>query len=95
MSNEQHYLFINVCVALVLLFQINIVNGIECGTVNLQRSTILGGSQTLKGEWPFIAALYRNNKSEFFCGGTVISNRHVLTGNNIVCCELLELITKN
>lgn len=55
-------------------------NAIECGTVNLYRELMLGGNEVLRDEWPFIAALYHSKSLKYFCGGTIISNKHVLTG---------------
>lgn len=71
-------------VAVVLLFQINRGNGmeIECGTVNLVRPRILNGDQVLKGEWPFVAAI--QNQSQYICGGTIISKKHIITGEIIL-----------
>lgn len=57
------------------------VDANECGTVHLLRELVLGGNEVLRGEWPFIAALYYTKKHNYFCGGTIISNKHVLTGN--------------
>lgn len=71
-------LLICVCIATFDIYQ---VDAIECGTVNLFRELILGGKEVLKGEWPFIAALYYARQFKYFCGGTIISNKHVLTGN--------------
>lgn len=57
---------------------------------------IFGGGETDRGQWPFIAALYHTNKSEYFCGGTLISSRHILTGKNdeIVVVQLNPLTRK-
>lgn len=60
------------------------VDANECGAVRYIEPQITGGSQTSRGEWPFIAALYYTNDAKFFCGGTLISAKHVLTGNNVI-----------
>lgn len=58
----------------------------ECGMVSLDVDTItlkiIGGEETVKGQYPFVAALFELKDSEkrFFCGGTLISTNHVLTG---------------
>lgn len=80
-SNFLHTVMISVCVSFTLLHQVHPVNTMECGTVNLVRPRVLGGSDTLKGEWPFIATI--QNRSNYICAGTIISNRHVLTGMTI------------
>lgn len=56
------------------------VSADQCGTVKFIEPQIVGGSQTTRGEWPFIAALYYTDDAKFFCGGTLISAKHVLTG---------------
>lgn len=43
---------------------------------------ILGGDETSRGDWPFMASLFEVETQKFFCGGTLISQKHVLTGNN-------------
>lgn len=52
----------------------------ECGIIKFTKPLILGGTQTSKGEWPFITALYYTADAKFFCGGTIISDKHILTG---------------
>lgn len=70
-----------ILVAAFSIFQNIHVNGMECGSVNLTRSLMRGGRATLRNEWPFIVALYEVRHTKFICGGTLISNRHVLTGD--------------
>lgn len=62
------------------LFDLMTTSAKECGIVKFIEPQILGGSQISRGEWPFIAALYYTDDAKFFCGGTLISNKHVLTG---------------
>lgn len=38
-----------------------------------------GGTVTERGQWPFLVALTLNSTGQFFCGGNLISSRHVLT----------------
>lgn len=86
-------------IAFVLILDLNLlieVQGQECGKVNFIEQRILGGIETSRGQWPFLAALYHADKSNFFCGSTVISAKHVLTGEFSVLsrhgknyCELL------
>lgn len=56
----------------------------ECGRVNVTKPLIRGGNVTHRGEWPFIVALYEVSPSKYICGGTLISDRHVLTGNKLI-----------
>ncbi|CAL4107853.1 unnamed protein product, partial [Meganyctiphanes norvegica] len=43
---------------------------------------IVGGGETNLNEWPWQVALIYNNK--FFCGGSLISDRHILTAAHCV-----------
>ena len=43
---------------------------------------ILNGRVARKNKYPFMAALM--NRGEFFCGGSLITNRHVLTAAHCV-----------
>ena len=43
---------------------------------------IVGGSESVPGDWPWAALLGRvenNNKFKVVCGGSLITNKHVLT----------------
>ncbi|KAG4077910.1 hypothetical protein HA402_013844 [Bradysia odoriphaga] len=68
---------VRVGVFFALIFQVYRVSTMECGTVNFVRPAILGGTETIKGEWPFTVAIQKDSK--YICGGTIISNRHILT----------------
>lgn len=74
--------FINIAVCFGLIFQLKIYKVLcsQCGNVDLLQPTILKGTETLRGQWPFIAALIEAKEEEFFCGGTLISTKHVMTG---------------
>lgn len=52
----------------------------ECGVTDFTRALISKGTRTDRGEWPFLAALYYVEEYTFFCGGTLITYKHVLTG---------------
>jgi len=43
---------------------------------------VVGGEETKLNEWPWQVALVYNNK--FFCGGSLISDRHILTAAHCV-----------
>lgn len=50
-----------------------------CGNSVVSSGLIVGGGRIKRGQWPFIAALFSTRNGEYFCGGTVISKRHVIT----------------
>lgn len=51
-----------------------------CGKVTFSNANAVGGTQTKRGEWPFLVALYNIEQAMFFCGGSLVTNQHVLTG---------------
>lgn len=54
----------------------------ECGTIVAQPSPFITfGERTREAEWPWHAALYRAKGAEtkYICGGSLISQHHVLT----------------
>lgn len=56
-----------------------------CGYSNVTHSRVVGGVPAKLGGWPWMALLaYKNDFGDisFKCGGTLISRRHVLTGNS-------------
>lgn len=85
MTNEVQ-IYSVIIFGVVYLSQSRNVYGLDCGRINISRPLILDGKQVVRGEWPFIAALYNVHESKFFCSGTLITNQHVLTGNNFDCC---------
>lgn len=46
-------------------------------------SRIVGGKPADKGEWPWMAALLRDGDDQY-CGGVLITNRHILTAAHCV-----------
>ncbi|XP_035901879.1 trypsin-1-like [Anopheles stephensi] len=53
----------------------------SCGT-NTNNSKIVGGHEAEIGRYPWMAALYYNNR--FICGGSLINDRYVLTAAHCV-----------
>lgn len=53
----------------------------ECGETKaiILSVRIFNGEQTSHGEWPWMASLFYSY-DEFFCGGSIISQYHLLTG---------------
>lgn len=64
----------------MFVFQLKIViSSGECGTVEYIDPRITKGTQAARGAWPFLTALYYVEDSRFFCGGSLISSKNVLT----------------
>lgn len=45
--------------------------------------TIFGGSAVKKNSWPWITALFDRAEDKFFCAGSLINSKHVLSGKAI------------
>lgn len=55
-----------------------------CGDSVVGSGFVVGGSRIKRGQWPFIAALFRSQNEEYFCGGTIISHKHVMTAAHCI-----------
>jgi secreted trypsin-like serine protease len=51
-------------------------------------SFIVDGKISLPGKWPFMVALFNTTNQRFFCAGSLVSFRHVLTAAH--CIHLKE-----
>jgi secreted trypsin-like serine protease len=41
---------------------------------------VLGGNKMMRGDWPWLVAFAHQVKNTFFCAGSLISNRQILSG---------------
>lgn len=47
------------------------------------------GNATLRGDFPFVCALYNVEHNSMFCEGTLVTARHILTGSWLSCMWLM------
>ncbi|XP_011057378.1 PREDICTED: transmembrane protease serine 11D-like isoform X1 [Acromyrmex echinatior] len=77
------------------------INNDECGISSRIESTInvliFNGQKTSTDQWPWLVALFiaRNDEYNFQCGGTILSNRHVLTAGHCLTFNSTETIPSN
>jgi hypothetical protein len=56
-----------------------------CGKSRAARGLSIGGNHTVRNSWPWLVALRKElpgNKSKFFCAGSLIAKRHVVSGED-------------
>ena len=57
------------------------IKWLGCGEGKIPQARIVGGNETFEGEYPWMVAIYLhgNGRSEFWCGGALVSRDHVVT----------------
>lgn len=55
--------------------------GSKCGFSDEESGLIINGTKIPRGKWPWLVALFVVEENKFFCGATLISDRHILSGD--------------
>lgn len=72
----------NFLLPIIILCLLHIVNSNGFDTcVGATVGTSISGNATIRGDFPFVCALYNVEHNLMFCEGTLITARHILTGS--------------
>lgn len=70
----------NLTFFLILINFVAFSTSYECGKVRIGLGFIGGGVESRKGEWPWLAPLFKRSGDIFFCSSSIISRKHLLGG---------------
>jgi secreted trypsin-like serine protease len=71
------------CFSVIIACLFSFASSKEGGSGKYTTGLIHGGEYAKIGQWPWLCAIHDSVSDEFFCGSTLISKKHVLTGE---CC---------
>jgi secreted trypsin-like serine protease len=52
----------------------------SCGSKIGASGLVFGGEKVQSNEWPWLVALIKWPKNALFCGGSLVSSKHVISG---------------
>ena len=60
------------------------VNILQCGRAGNSQGLIVGGSAIQQNRWPWLASLYYLPDQSHFCGGSIVSENHIITAAHCI-----------
>lgn len=76
---------------LLLLLIIFEAEAQTCGRPKGIFGTVVNGVKAKKNEWPWLVAFVEWTSGKFFCGGSLLSQRHVLSGEHFKLSSAFKL----
>lgn len=73
-------------ICLILIFVVSKASNEECGKRKGFVALSFGGEQARKNDWPWLVAFIHREKNQFFCGGSLLGRKHVLSGEKVQIC---------
>lgn len=64
--------------------------GIPTGVIT---GFVYGGDEVVEGQWPWVVPLFNKNSGHYFCGSSIITNRHLLSGEKHVKITFIYFLT--
>jgi secreted trypsin-like serine protease len=71
---------VNLICSLLLLTSVESKVTKSCGNRSGGIGNVVGGTEINRGKWPWITAFVHVPKNTYFCGGSLISDRRILSG---------------
>lgn len=60
------------------------VANVDCGRIQSRRlGKVVGGQEAREGEFPWMVSITR--RGGHFCGGSILTDRHILTAGHCIC----------
>lgn len=67
-------------ISLVLCFTLIECDHSNCGLSGSPVGLVINGNDTFRGEYPWIAAIFHAELNKYLCGGTILTNKFIITG---------------